>query len=163
MALTPNAWNCPKVSIPGQGDLHAPLCDISRDNWELWKLRPANLSFAVYHVHFCAVLYYLVFWGICMKSVSTDRDFGNFFHQCHRPPQSPCRRRSTDHTDGPEISQTDHFQHPAAVCPPWPCCWSVSCPVAPCPRFWSFCSSGEMLENDPMWAEGRVSLITICN
>ena len=101
MALTPNAWNCPKVSIPGQGDLHAPLCDISRDNWELWKLRPANLSFAVYHVHFCAVLYYLVFWGICMKSVSTDRDFGNFFHRCHRPPQSPCRRRSTDRRCGP--------------------------------------------------------------
>ena len=40
VALTPNAWNWPRLSIPGQGALHGPVWAISRESWELWKLRP---------------------------------------------------------------------------------------------------------------------------
>ena len=54
VALTPNAWNCPNVSIPGQGDLQAPMCDISRDNWELWKLRPGKRNLTSQYCVLCS-------------------------------------------------------------------------------------------------------------
>ena len=82
VALTPNAWNWPRLSIPGQGALHGPVWAISRDSWELWKLRPfiRRLSIVAHEFY---MISHPVSWPVCMTLVSGHKRSDNSCHLCH--------------------------------------------------------------------------------